>query len=215
MLKQRSDKRAEKREEERDPGDKAGIYSFINDETGGLAVFLVSEAAEDSDGGGGSVVDGKITMNPGGSFFVLESCGPDCGVLTQFEKRPKVYVVVLSALIFTHGKALRFISDKERIPPILVNYLGFCNNHRVSQNMSSFPKASRRSLAPKAPSKAEESGSSRALIIEGPENCRDALDWTLCGYLFNTGQCALMVPLALLGVWIPCLGTCGPCELPK
>ena len=88
MPRQSCDKRAEKREEERVSGEKEGIYSFINDETGGLAVFLVSETAES--GGGSVVVDGKITMSPGGSFFVLESCGPDCGVLTQFEKRPKV-----------------------------------------------------------------------------------------------------------------------------
>ena len=104
-------KRAEKREEERDPGDKAGIYSFINDETGGLAVFLVSETTE-SDGGGGSVVDGKITMKPGGSFFVLESCGPDCGVLTQFEKRPKVLVYGgVTGCSFSSYYYLRFISD--------------------------------------------------------------------------------------------------------
>ena len=105
MPRQSCDKRAEKREEEEVSGSKAGIYSFINDETGGLAVFLVSEATES---GGGIVVDGKITMSPGGSFFVLESCGPDCGVLTQFEKRPKVrvlYQAVHSAIIFTRGKA--------------------------------------------------------------------------------------------------------------
>ena len=39
-------KRAEGREEESDSGNNASIHSFINDETGGLAVFLVSETTE-------------------------------------------------------------------------------------------------------------------------------------------------------------------------
>lgn len=74
-------------------------------------------------------------------------------------------------------------------------------------------KITRRSLPPKAPLLQAGGGSSlRTLTIDGPENCRDALDWTLCGYLANLGQCILMKTLAEFGVWIPCLGTCGPCK---
>ena len=79
-------KRAERREEKRG-SENAGIDSFINEETGGLAVFMTSET-----NGRTTVINGKITMNAAGpgNFFLLESCGPDCGVLTQLDKRPKV-----------------------------------------------------------------------------------------------------------------------------
>lgn len=79
-------KRAERREEKRG-SETAGINSFINEETGGLAVFMTSEI-----NGSTTVINGKITMNAAGpgNFFLLESCGKDCGVLTQLDKRPKV-----------------------------------------------------------------------------------------------------------------------------
>ena len=38
-------------------------------------------------------LDAKITLNSTGhnNYFVLDSCGPDCEVLAQFEHRPKVW----------------------------------------------------------------------------------------------------------------------------
>ena len=47
---------------------------------------------------------------------------------------------------------------------------------------------------------------------EFPEQeCIDALDYTLCGYLMNMGQCVTMSSLAAFGIWIPCPATCNTC----
>ena len=45
------------------------------------------------------------------------------------------------------------------------------------------------------------------------KECQDILDWSLCGYLSNIGQCALMNTLATFDVPVPCEATCGSCKL--
>merc|ERR1719264_2245642 len=41
--------------------------------------------------------------------------------------------------------------------------------------------------------------------------CADYLDYSLCGFLANSGQCNLMNILAAAGIWVPCSATCGSC----
>ena len=69
---------------------------------------------------------------------------------------------------------------------------------------------------------------------EANPNCKDYLDYSLCGWVFesnlpytettpyhvvpcfsflaNSGQCNLMNILAATGIWVPCAATCGSCE---
>ena len=168
-------KRAEAREEA-EKETKAGMYSFIAHETGGLAVFMIDHTQDDH-----NRLDAKITLNSTGrnNYFVLDSCGPDCEILTQFEKRPKVRVTSSDNIFFTH--IFYFLDKVERVPRQPVTAVSRTDGKPIFTN-------------------------------QGPADCRDSLDYTLCGYLANVGQCALMNTIGAFGIFTPCPATCGTCE---
>ena len=55
-------------------------------------------------------------------------------------------------------------------------------------------------------------GDGNPFCNQAPSDCRDSLDYSLCAFLANSGQCALMNGLAEFGIYVPCPATCGSCK---
>ena len=136
-------------------------------------------------------LDAKITLNGTGqnNYFVLDSCGPDCEVLSQFKHRPKV-------------------CRKEV----------FCSQSNVCQYFCTKVVRPRQPVTPIS-SLSERgdwapcNGDGNPFCNQGPADCRDTLDYSVCASLANAGQCALMNSLSWFGdIFVPCAATCGSCK---